>query len=172
MPYLYTQAVHSTRMGWPLSLRATALEFPHDPTAWAACDRQFFVGENLLVAPVFTEHGEVEFYLPEGQWTSLWDEKKVVSGPGWRREKHGFGTLPIYVREGAVIVMGKEQGEGGFAYDWCEAPEVRLYQTKQGDSATVVDASGKEVGTLTVQDDGSLKGLECFRGDVTVRRIE
>ncbi|XRM46716.1 hypothetical protein ABZX51_009745 [Aspergillus tubingensis] len=172
MPYLYTQALHSTRMGWPLSLRATALEFPHDPTAWAACDRQFFVGENLLVAPVFTEHGDVEFYLPEGQWTSLWDEKKVVSGPGWRREKHGFGTLPIYVREGAVIVMGKEQGEGGFAYDWCEAPEVRLYQTKQGDCATVVDASGKEVGTLTVQDDGSLKGLECFRGDVTVRRIK
>lgn len=171
MPYLYAQAVQSTRMGWPLSLRATALEFPQDPTAWLACDRQFFVGDSLLVAPVFTERGDVEFYLPEGRWTSFWDETQVVSGPGWRREKHGFGTLPIYVREGAVLVLGKEEGVGGFGYDWCDEPEVRLYHTKQGDHTTVVDAAGKEAGTLSVQEDGSLKGLGCFKGDVAVKRI-
>ncbi|KAL1952814.1 hypothetical protein VTO42DRAFT_4133 [Malbranchea cinnamomea] len=166
MPYLYAQAVQSARKGWPLSLRATALEFPDDRTAWVACDRQFFVGDRLLVAPVFTEKGDVEFYLPAGRWTSLWDATQVVSGPGWRRETHGFGTLPIYVREGTVLVLGKEEGEGGFGYDWCEAPEVRLYHTKPGDTATVVDASGKEVGVLEVQADGSVKGLDCFRNPV------
>jgi hypothetical protein len=35
-----------------------------------------------------------------------------------------------------------------------------------------VDAAGKEVGALEVQADGSLKGMECFRGDVVVKSIE
>src|SRR5690606_35419588 len=101
---------------------ATALEFPGDPTAWAAYDRQFFVGDSLLAAPVYTEKGDVTLYLPEGRWTSLWDERNVVIGPRWVREKHGFGTLPIYVREGTVLVLVKEEGEGGFGYDWCKEP--------------------------------------------------
>ena len=50
-------------------------------------------GESLLIAPVLDPSGEVEFYLPRGEWTSWWDSSKVVSGPGWRKEKHGYLTL-------------------------------------------------------------------------------
>jgi alpha-D-xyloside xylohydrolase len=59
------------------------------------------IGTSLLVAPVFTEDGDVQFYLPEGRWTSWWDDTKSIDGPRWVREQHGFNSLPIYVRERA-----------------------------------------------------------------------
>ncbi|KKY25871.1 putative glycoside hydrolase family 31 protein [Diplodia seriata] len=176
MPYLYAQGEVSRRNGWPLSLRAMCLEFPSDPSSWFL-DRQFMVGDSLLAAPVFSEDGEVEFYLPAGRWTSWWDGS-VVEGPGWRREQHGFETLPLYVREGAVLVLGQEQegvkGEG-FAYDWLgRGADVWLYQTKGGESAEVVDSKGERVATLTVADDGASivkDGLQKLGAEATVRRV-
>ena len=164
--------MQSCRMGWPTSLRACALEFPDDPTAWYL-DRQFMVGESILAAPVFTEAGDVEFYLPAGKWTSFWDGT-TVQGPGWRRETHGFNSLPLYVREGTVLALGKEsdaEGEG-FGYDWLEGGEVRLYCVKEGDKATMVDKEGEEIGVLVVGKDGGIEGTEeALKGDWGFWRI-
>ncbi|KAF2089455.1 glycoside hydrolase family 31 protein [Saccharata proteae CBS 121410] len=170
MPYIYAQAEQSRKMGWPTSLRAMALEFSNDPTSWFL-DRQFMVGNSLLVAPVFTEDGDVEFYLPEGRWTNWWDGS-VVSGPKWKKEKHGFETLPLYVREGTVLVLGKEEGERGegFAYDWLDGGEISLYEVKEGDAAIIVDSEGEEVTTLTVKADG-LDGKENLKGDWNVSPV-
>jgi alpha-D-xyloside xylohydrolase len=153
MPYLYAQAVESSQKGWPMSVRAMALEFPEDQTAWY-CDRQFMLGDSILVAPVMSEESSVQVYFPEGSWTSWWDGK-VVSGPRWVTEKHGFGTLPLYVREGSVLLVGSEVGEvgEGFGYDWVEqGGEVRVYGQKVYGNAAVVDATGKQLGTLVVSD--------------------
>ena len=49
-------------------LRAMLLEFPDDPTC-ATLDRQYMLGDSLLVAPVFSADGWVEYYVPEGRWT-------------------------------------------------------------------------------------------------------
>ena len=68
MPYLYAAGLEASRQGTPV-LRPMLLEFPDDP-AVAYLDRQYMLGADLLVAPVFTESGEVEFYLPAGLWTS------------------------------------------------------------------------------------------------------
>jgi alpha-D-xyloside xylohydrolase len=165
MPYLYAQAMEAMSKGWPLSLRAVALEFPDDPTAWFL-DRQFMVGDSLLVAPVFTESGEVEFYLPEGRWTNYWDDK-AVDGPKWIKEKHSFNTLPLYVREGSILVLGQEKpaSSEGFGYDWLEKGEVKGYYVTRKSKATVVDTTGKEVGVLTLGEDGGLHGRECLKGD-------
>ncbi|KAF2665875.1 alpha-xylosidase [Microthyrium microscopicum] len=161
MPYIYAQAEEAARMGWPVSLRAIALEFPQDPTSWFL-DRQFMLGSQLLVAPVFSEDGDVEFYLPEGKWTSWWDGT-VVQGPRWRREKHNFNTLPLYIREGTVLLLGSEEerevGEG-FGYDWsANIGEIQTFETKAGDSAAVVKPDGTETGRITIDDDGSLSGF-------------
>jgi alpha-D-xyloside xylohydrolase len=32
-----------------------------------------------------------------------------VVGGGWRRERHGFDSLPLYVREGAVLPLGERE---------------------------------------------------------------
>ncbi|KAI1325053.1 glycoside hydrolase family 31 protein [Xylariaceae sp. FL0255] len=156
MPYFVSQARKATENGWPLSLRAMCLEFPDDPTVWFL-DRQFMVGESLLAAPIFSEDGEVEFYLPKGKWTSLFTNE-VRQGPGWFKEKHGFGSLPLYVRENTVLVLGKDSGGKGRSavYDYAADVEVCLYRVSEGASADVVDSDGKLLGTLVVEKDGGV----------------
>ncbi|WP_327351349.1 alpha-xylosidase [Streptomyces sp. NBC_01304] len=106
MPYLYGVAVEAHRSGVPV-MRPMLLEFPDDP-ACRTLDRQYMLGPDLLVAPVFTADGEVEFYVPEGTWTHLLTGE-TVQGPGWRREVHGFDSLPLYVRPGAVLPWGADE---------------------------------------------------------------
>ncbi|OCK73906.1 glycoside hydrolase family 31 protein [Lepidopterella palustris CBS 459.81] len=165
MPYLFAQARESIENGWPISLRAMGLEFPDDPTAWLL-DRQFMVGSQLLAAPVFTESGEVEIYLPAGKWTSFWDGE-VVQGPGWRMEKHGFLSCPLWVKERTVLVLGRvERGVGeGFEYDWVSGGEVRLCNVKAGDKSTVVDTRGEAVGDVVVAEDGGIREEGNLRGE-------
>lgn len=165
MPYLYAQAVEAVAGGIPLSLRSVALEFPEDPTAWHL-DRQFMVGSQMLAAPVFEESGEVEFYLPRGNWTSYFTNE-VKAGPAWFRERHAFGSLPLYVREGTVLVLGP-RGQAGAAYDYARDVEVALYQTAKGDKATVVDGEGSVVVELVAGEDGRLEGREGLKGEVKI----
>lgn len=145
MPYIYSTAMLSIEHGWPVSVRAMALEFPEDRTAWL-CDQQFMLGPSILVAPVFDESGDVEFYLPEGKWTSFWDGK-VVEGPRWVKETHGLDSLPLYVREGSILVLGKE-GEKRTVWDWRKDVEVKLYQPVETSSFELFDSGGKRLATL------------------------
>lgn len=163
MPYLLSQAHVSVEMGIPLSLRAMLLEFPEDPTAWFL-DRQFMIGESLLAAPIFEESGEVEFYLPKGKWTSFFTNEVKV-GPGWFREKHGFGTLPLYVRENTVLVLGNRKHKGA-VYDYYQDAEVCLYQAEHGAKAILVNSDGKPIGTIEVGGDGKPKSTEVLKGMV------
>lgn len=161
MPYLLAQAAQATSGGLPLSLRAIAVDFPDDPTSWYL-DRQFMIGDNLLAAPIFDESGEVQFYLPKGKWTSFFTNE-VREGPGWFKERHGFGSLPLYVRENTVLVLGKP-GARGAVYDYAEDVEVALYHVKEGASADLVGSDGKVTGALTVDVNGKLKGTELLKG--------
>ncbi|EME81910.1 glycoside hydrolase family 31 protein [Pseudocercospora fijiensis CIRAD86] len=152
MPYLYSQSMEAIGHGWPVSVRAMALEFPRDKTAWS-CDQQFMLGSSLLVAPVFDDSGVVEFYLPAGRWTSFWDHQKVIQGPQWVAEQHDFTTLPLYVREGSILVLGR-CGETRTVYDWIDPSqhEVRLYEPKQDSSFHLYDSGGKLATTLEVEE--------------------
>ncbi|KAG9234071.1 glycoside hydrolase family 31 protein [Amylocarpus encephaloides] len=167
MPYIFAQAQDSAEKGIPLSLRAICLEFPDDPTSWFL-DRQFMFGDSLLVAPVFEESGAVEFYLPAGKWTSFFTNQKKT-GPGWFKEQHDFDTLPLYVRENTVLVLGK-WGETRTVYDYAKSVEICLYNTKPGAKATIVDCNGTEAGVLEVGEDGYIVDQEFLTGAWHVTR--
>ncbi len=62
MPYLYQQGLDAAATGVPL-MRPMVLEFPEDP-ATAYLDRQYMLGSDLLVAPVFAEDGEASSTSP------------------------------------------------------------------------------------------------------------
>ncbi|WP_159606549.1 alpha-xylosidase, partial [Agromyces humi] len=109
-PYLVAAGEEAHRTGRPI-MRPMQLEFPGDP-ATAHLDRQYLLGPSLLVAPVFSAAGEVEYYLPAGRWTN-WFTREAVEGGGWRREVHGFDTVPLWVREGAVVPIVEEDGTPG-----------------------------------------------------------
>jgi alpha-D-xyloside xylohydrolase len=105
-PYLVAAGREAAATGTPV-LRPMVLAFPGDP-AVTHLDRQYLFGPDLLVAPVFTESGEVEFYLPAGEWTE-WFTGRRITGGRWLRERHRFDSLPLYVREGAVIPLGASE---------------------------------------------------------------
>jgi alpha-D-xyloside xylohydrolase len=170
MPYLYGQAIDSFENGWPTSIRAVALEFPDDPTAWYL-DRQFMIGSSILAAPIFEEDGTAEFYLPPGRWFNYWNGQEVTGGK-WLNEKYGYLECPMYVRGNTTLVLGQEQGEGGFGYDWLNiGGEVRLYGVEEGDKSVLVDASGAEKGVLQVGKDGDVMGMDSLSGEWKIQRF-
>ena len=69
------------------------------------------LGPSLLVAPVFTYGGDVTYYLPTGGWTNWFTGERVHSEHGvWRTERHGFDSVPLWVRDGSVIVTRPDSG--------------------------------------------------------------
>ncbi|WP_329126305.1 alpha-xylosidase [Streptomyces sp. NBC_01465] len=148
MPYLYGAAAEAHRDGVPL-MRPMLLEFPEDPTS-RTLDRQYMLGPDLLVAPVFTEDGDVEFYLPEGTWTHLLTGERV-QGPAWRRETHGFDSLPLYVRPGAVIPLGAhEQRPDG---DWADGLTLLVAPGVHDATVRLPDHEGCTAATYQVSRD-------------------
>lgn len=133
MPYLYQLGLDAAESGLPL-MRPLWLEFPDDPAA-RYVDRQYMLGPSLLVAPVFTADGEVEFYLPDGRWTSLLTGE-TVDGGRWRRERHGFDSLPLYVRAGAVLPWGARVDRPD--YDYLEGLRLRVFPGGEGQATVVV----------------------------------
>ncbi|OON82922.1 alpha-xylosidase [Streptomyces tsukubensis] len=127
MPYLYGAARQAEEYGTPM-MRAMLLEFPDDP-ACRTLDRQYMLGEELLVAPVLSESGEVEYYVPEGVWTNILTGARVT-GPGWQRETHGFDTLPLLARPGAVIPFSSS--EESPAANWSDGVTLRVYAPAPG----------------------------------------
>lgn len=83
---------------------------------------------------------------------------------------HAFDTLPLYVREGSILVLGKE-GEKRTAYDWTkpENHEVRLYELNDSSSFTLYDAAGKQVTNLKAVDERGTWEVEGM--EVRVRRM-
>jgi len=94
MPYLIDIAKEATEHGWPM-MRSMMLEFPDDLSC-SYLDKQYMMGPALLVAPIFDPNGEVSYYLPEGAWRNLLTQE-TVKGPCWRKEKHDYFSLPLWV---------------------------------------------------------------------------
>ncbi|MBX6768223.1 MAG: alpha-xylosidase, partial [Actinomadura rubrobrunea] len=103
MPYLAGAARQAYEEGLPM-MRAMVVEFPDDP-ACTHLERQYMLGDDLLVAPVFSADGQVAYYVPDGVWTHYLTGEQVRGGR-WVRERHGFDSLPLLVRPGAVIPEG------------------------------------------------------------------
>jgi alpha-D-xyloside xylohydrolase len=98
MPYVRSVATEAHEHGWPM-LRAMTLEYPDDLTC-RHVDMQYMLGSALLIAPVFSAKGEVNYYLPEGEWRNLLTGE-LTTKTGWRKEKHGYFGLPMWVNVAA-----------------------------------------------------------------------
>ena len=98
MPYINAARTEAEENGYPV-MRPMMLEFQNDPVC-AYLDRQYMLGDKILVAPVFDENGWVEFYLPEGTWVSVdGEDRRVVETGRFFREQRGYMEMPVYIRE-------------------------------------------------------------------------
>lgn len=101
LSYLKELSTQVNEKGTPI-MRPMFFEFPDQKTCWFL-DQQYMFGPDLLVAPVFNETGEVEFYLPEGEWINYFN-KEIVTGGRWIKETHDFMSLPLYQRKECEIL--------------------------------------------------------------------
>jgi len=140
MPYLYRAAIEAHEKGTPM-LRAMLLEFPNDP-ACGYLDLQYMLGDSLLVAPVFSHDGSVEYYVPAGKWTNLLNGQ-VLEGPRWVKETHDFLSLPLWVRPNSVIPIGNYADKPD--YDYSDGVTLQVYQLEDGKqvSAEIPALDGK-----------------------------
>ena len=150
MPYIYAHAVENHRTGVPM-MRAMLLEF--DEIGCEDLDRQYMLGDSILVAPVMREDGVVDYYLPRGKWTHLLSGE-TVEGCGWRRDSYDFFSLPVYVRENTILPVGNRNDRP--EYDYADGLTLRLYQFADGACAqrTVCDTEGNAVLTASAQRTG------------------
>lgn len=133
MPYLYQAARTAHLDGVPM-MRAMVVEFPDDP-ACTHLDRQYMLGPDLLVAPVFRADGVVEYYVPAGAWTHYLTGE-TVTGPRWVRETHGVDSVPLLVRPGTVLPVGAVDDRPD--YDYADGVTLHVYGLADGDTVTTV----------------------------------
>lgn len=133
MPYLYKTAIDTSRSGVP-TMRSMVLEYTEDKTCHYV-DKQYMLGDNLLVAPIFNDQSIAEYYLPKGTWTDFFtgEEKE---GAGWITEKHGYLSIPLMVKENSIVVMGAHDDRPD--YDYGDHAEIRIYALKDGHSASSI----------------------------------
>jgi alpha-D-xyloside xylohydrolase len=105
MPYLLAAGEEAHEQGTP-TMRPMLLEYPADPSV-EHLERQYMLGGSLLVAPVFNAEGDVSYYLPEGRWYSMLDDR-MIDGGRWVRENHDYTSVPLLLRPGSVVPLGSE----------------------------------------------------------------
>ena len=158
MPYLFNASVENNQTGVPV-MRAMVLEFPEDPTSHVL-DRQYMLGDSILVAPIFSDDSVVSYYLPKGKWTHLLTGE-VVEGGSWRKEKYDYMSLPLFVKENTLLPMGANDEIPD--YNYAEDVTFHVYELADGKqaSATINDVAGNVVGTVTVSRSGDTFDVEA-----------
>ncbi len=130
MPYLYKTSIDTSRTGVP-TMRSMVLEFTRDKNC-SYLDKQYMLGDNLLVAPIFNEDGSVSFYLPEGTWTDFFTGETFTGGV-WIEQKYDYLHLPLMARENSIIAIGSCDDRPD--YDYADGVELRVYALTDGGRA-------------------------------------
>lgn len=94
----------AAQTGLPV-VRPLFLHYPSDPQV-LGLDRQFLVGQELLVAPVLEpEKTSVPVYLPAGEWVHLWTGTRhgVAAGGKWLTVSAPLGQPAIFYRGGSLV---------------------------------------------------------------------
>jgi alpha-D-xyloside xylohydrolase len=158
MPYLYRAALQAHTDGIPM-MRAMVLEFPRDP-ACTHLERQYMLGGDLLVAPVFTAAGDVSYYVPEGAWTHFLTGERLT-GPRWHCERHGPMSVPLLVRPGAVVPVGAVEDRPD--YDYADGVTLRVYELPDGArvTTTIPATTGQDTAAFVTSRDAGVIRVEA-----------
>lgn len=153
MPYLYRNAIETSQTGIPM-MRSMVLEFTGDRNCAYLAD-QYMLGDSLLVAPIFREDGIAEYYLPEGTWTSFLTGE-VKEGGKWYTEKHGYLSIPLYVRENSIVAVGAKNDNA--VYDYADNVTFRAYAIEVGKTVqtTVYNTENEPEASISITHEGSV----------------
>ena len=149
MPYIYANAIKAHKTGVPV-MRAMALEFENDMNA-IYLDREYMLGGDILVAPVFKENGNVDYYLPDGKWTHLLTNETRV-GEKWYNDTYDFFSLPLYVKENTILPIGGERTRPD--YDYSKDLSLHIFELSDKAEATVYSTDASAILTVKAEKNG------------------
>ncbi len=96
IPTLYSLAMRCATTGRPM-LRPFRLD-----SEAPLCEGQFYLGDDLLLAPVTVPGArKADVYIPDGQWVHWWSGRRLRQG--WHTVPAPLGQPPLFVRAGAVL---------------------------------------------------------------------
>ena len=180
VPYLWRAALQSHAEGIPV-LRAMVLDHADDP-ACLHLERQYFLGDDLLVAPVFNPEGIGEFYVPETHAESA-RPGSPAGGAGERSEPEGVARAESESGEGpwtdwftgerfdprrfyrrAVpydripllarpgAVVPVGACDDGPEYDWAAGATFRVFEPRHGSRGEIFGRDGSLLAALDVSE--------------------
>src|SRR5579859_916299 len=163
IPYTRSYLYHATQTGMPV-IRSLFLKYPADPTVSDTWD-EYLYGHNLLVAPITTEGATSRsVYLPAGRWMDYNHRSTTYEGPTTVTAEAPLGTIPVFVREGAIIPRGDIlKANNNWEQNW--APKLRIEIFPAIESGSSFDYfTGVGVQKITTAHKGS--DLEISFGDL------
>jgi len=99
-PYRYAAALESAQSGLPL-MRALVLMHQDEREAREATD-EYYLGPDLLVAPVLAAVTQRSVYLPEGAWIDYWTGR-CYAGRQTIAVDAPLDRIPLFLREGTIL---------------------------------------------------------------------
>lgn len=100
IPYLYTYTWLAHKQSLPI-LRPLYLQYPDLEEAYRY-SREYFFGDQMLVAPVLNASGDQTIYLPPGAWMDFFTGEHHSGGTTFTAH-YAADETPVFVREGALI---------------------------------------------------------------------
>ncbi len=105
MPYIYSEAGKVWLKDRSM-IRWLAFDFTSDKKTWDITD-QFMFGECMMVCPVTGPGSSREVYFPEGcDWYDFYTGCKYTGGT-CADVSAGLDRIPMFVKEGSLIPLGK-----------------------------------------------------------------
>lgn len=103
IPYLVGESRYAARSGLPV-LSPLILHHPDDPFCWTVND-QYYLGRDLLVAPIFNPESRRPVYLPKGDWIDFWSGQAIRGPQLIETRSFPLDTIPLYLRAGAKLPL-------------------------------------------------------------------
>ena len=127
-------------------MTTTVLEFCDDRNC-SYLDKQYMMGDSLLVAPVFNDESIAEYYLPAGTWTNYFTGKKFTGGC-WYSDKCSYLEIPLFVRENSIVAVNPHADRPD--YDYADNVTFRVYEPSDCET-TVYDMKANAGTTISIK---------------------
>jgi alpha-glucosidase len=149
IPYYYSLAYDNYLHAAPL-MRPLIMEFPDDSKVANMTD-EWLMGKGLLAAPLLTQGGTRNVYLPKDEWFKF-GTNEMTEGDQTISVTSALDEIPMYVRAGTLLPLGPVLQYTGEATT--EPLELQIYP-------------GHDATFNFVEDDGATLGYQKGAGRMT-----
>ena len=179
-PFLLPYVEETNSRGYPI-IHPLVMQFPKDEQGRDLTD-EFFVGDEILAAPIYTADGRRSVYLPMGRWTDLGTNKEYAGRQTIQIEA-GPDEMPLFLKNGSIVpIAGQEAADPMIVHYLPKlAAEFFLYEPEVAEytqlhAAPVLDLMRLEVNAKVsrsyewiVHHMPSPRGVS-YAGDCSIRR--